>query len=198
MRFDVQGLIVETKVPTLAQLTTIKQAPKGLGDYDACRSLVKGSIVSPSFVELLKRRPSCVAGLALQIAIGCGVGGAVRLLEEPEIESEEQAAAYVEQADRLAKLYADPEDERRIVMPVVVETEGGAARAFLLRRPIESEIERYRKANTAEAAKLLVSKVALWGPVAELEADLPGVYLTLADCVLDVCGDYEARLVGES
>lgn len=197
-KFDVGGLVVETRQPSLAALSGLKAARLGLDDYEACKALVKACLVSPSPVEVYKRRPACAKGLALRITTAAGVGGGVRYLEESEIEDEVMAAAYVEQAERFARMYSDPEDERRQVLPVVVDTEGGEQRAFLLRRPLESEVERYRKANTAEAAKLLCQKVALWGPVDALEATLPGVYLTLAEFVLDATGDYEARLVGES
>lgn len=197
-RFDVRGLVVETRTPTLAQLSAVKAAAKGVQDYDAARALVKACAVSPPFVDLLRKRSSAIQGLALQIAVAAGVGGTVRLLEEPEITDEAMAAAYVEHAGRLAALYRDEDDERRDVLPVELETEGHACVRFLLRRPLESEVERYRKANTAEAAKLLCSKIALWGDVAALEAELPGAYLTLAEFALDVCGDYEARIVGES
>lgn len=198
-RFDVRGLVIETRTPTLAQLSAVKAAARGVQDYDAARALVKACAVSPPFVELLRKRPSSIQGLALQIAMAAGVGGTVRLLEEPEITDEAMAAAYVEHAGRLAALYRDEDDERRTVLPVELETDGGAsARRFLLRRPLESEVERYRKANTAEAAKLLVTRIALWGDADGLEASLPGAYLTLAEFALDVCGDYEARLLGES
>jgi hypothetical protein len=195
-RFDIRGLAVECRVPRLVELTTFKES---INEYDACKALVKTTLTSPSFKDLTDKRPGCIKDLGWRIVVASGFDASkVTLLEPDDIDDEEMAAAYVAKSEERSRLYPDPEDDRRRVMPVLVATELGEERRFLLRLPLEREVERFQKQPTIEAAKLFASGVVLWGDVAALEHTLPGFYATLATFALTQAGAGEARRVGEA
>lgn len=202
-RFDIRGIQVETAVPKLSQLTAFKEDPGirangASGSYDACKALIRGTLTSPSFLELTQKRPGCIVDLGWRILRAAGIdGGGVSELDASEIENAEMAEAYVAKSDALAKAF-DPDDDRGRVIALRAVTELGDERCFIVRMPTEQEIERYRKVNTLEAAKLFVKKITQWGDVDGLEKDLPGMYGSLAEWMIDRAGEGEARRVGEA
>ncbi len=204
MKFDVNGVIVTPNEITLTQLSAVRraiQAAEKLGGrlHEPFKTFVQNIVPPDQYRALCSRAPAAFEGIGWQVLTELGFGASITILDEGELVGD-QVEAYVAQEKRSKELYPDEDDPRRRLFPLVIETKtsGAGLEIPLIARPaMEREVDAFRKANSLEAAKALSEKVCVWGSLGGLETRAPGVYVSLAEFMLDQAGDWSAKLLGE-
>ena len=185
--FDIAGLTVEARRPTIAELTKIRLDPAGL-EHESMKGLCKACLPLEDYKKACKAAPAGFRALGMHILEEAGVGGACVLYEEWELEGE-QADAYVAQTEKSAELYKDEDDPRRKIYPIAARIQG-TDRFMLLRQPHDRQVDEVRKAKSCEAAKAFVESICVHGDARSIERDAPGMYVTIMEFALDLAGDW--------
>ncbi len=198
IRYDVGGIEVELKTPSLSALTALKQARTI--DHAELRDFCKSMMSKDEYLDLLKRKPACWRKLGEQALVDWGVDEAImKLLDPDEIEDPAFADAYREAEEFSRKAFPSEDDDRGKIYPFMV-TVRDTDRAFLMRAPqSEMVVDRLRKAKTAEAAKKYCDDHIVWpkDATAEWLEYAPGLFLLVSEKAMDLAGDMGVRRLGE-
>ncbi len=197
--FNVGGMSVELSTPPLHAFNGIKQAKDFT--HDVAREFVQKQLPKERFQLLCERRPACFLPLGIEsLKYWGGDSAKLTLLEPDEIQDLDFGEAFHAESEKARSIYTDPEDDRGKVYPFIV-TVRKTERRFIMRPPnSERVVDQFRKANTAEAAKAYCDSHIVWPPRATEEwlDQAPGLFLLVAETSLELAGNAEVRLEGES
>lgn len=198
--FDVRGIAVSARMPTLAEMTTALNASRAAGSasHDGMRDLVRAVVPKATFESLKERRPACFRELGSSIMLAAGFSGGVTLFEEAELDNDEEFAAALAKAEEKvpAAYKQDPDDDRARLFPITF-TVGDETRKAIFRFPYEREIAAVRKGLSFENFKVFTTSTCVWGDMASLESTAPGTYHTLTEFLLEQAGEGQATRLGK-
>ncbi len=199
MKINVGTVAIEARMPTLRELSPARRGLMSTRsvEYDAAKGLVKACILSPTFDELLRKKPACLQNVANRMVEGAGLAAEITLLEEGELDAfPEFAKAYFEAEKKVPPAFKVDPDERGKLFPVAVES-SGARFELIFKYPNEQLVERVRKADTCEGDAAFLKSLAVHGDVEALAVAVPAACLVLAGRMLGIAGSSEVERLGE-
>lgn len=185
IQFD--GHDIQARVPTLADLSKLREGLSGKRDSiaEAFKQFAKACIITPPFRDILKAKPAAGFTLGKTILEACGGKAEPYVLEEDELD--EQVAA--------AMVAAETKGFQGLTPIVIGHKE--EAHVLILRAAKEREIDAYFKTESAEAAQTLVKACAVFPDPVDFDRTTPGLYLGLANFIVEQAGFRDEAALGE-